>query len=167
MRNEKENRPKIDIELMMVDNWLNALTWSLLGVMWFFVYFCAQQLPETIPTHLNAVGEADGWGGKATFWLLPILGTAIFALLTFLMRMPEKFNYAVVITPENAPRQYTNAVRMMRFLRLAIILIFSSLLLVIWQISMGQKSMGAWLLPFVLGMVVLPMGYFIWKSLKK
>ena len=28
------------------------------------------QAPETIPTHFNFAGDADGWGGKGFYWIL-------------------------------------------------------------------------------------------------
>lgn len=31
------------------------------------------RLPARIPTHFNAVGEADGWGSPDTLWILPVL----------------------------------------------------------------------------------------------
>ena len=28
------------------------------------------QAPETVPTHFNFAGDADGWGGKGFYWIL-------------------------------------------------------------------------------------------------
>ena len=28
------------------------------------------QAPETVPTHFNFAGDADGWGGKDFYWIL-------------------------------------------------------------------------------------------------
>ena len=34
-------------------------------------------LPETIPTHFNAMGEADAQGSKSNILLLPIIASTI------------------------------------------------------------------------------------------
>jgi len=48
-----------------------------------YAYYLYPSLPQTIPTHFNASGEADAWGDKSTIYLLPtIMGiTSIFVFL--------------------------------------------------------------------------------------
>ena len=31
------------------------------------------QAPETVPTHFNFAGDADGWGGKGFYWILAVI----------------------------------------------------------------------------------------------
>jgi len=50
----------------------------------FVIYFTAvnfSKLPDTIPTHFNFQGEADGWGGKNAILIYP--GMVVFIYLLF------------------------------------------------------------------------------------
>lgn len=38
------------------------------------------QLPETVPTHWNFKGEADGFGRRATVWIVPVMQIPMAAL---------------------------------------------------------------------------------------
>lgn len=38
------------------------------------------QLPETVPTHWNYKGEADGFGRRATVWIVPVMQIPMAAL---------------------------------------------------------------------------------------
>lgn len=50
-------------------------------------------LPERIPVHWNAAGEIDGYGTRATVFMLPAAMAAILALLTVLPRFdPRRFS---------------------------------------------------------------------------
>ena len=40
------------------------------------------RLPERIPCHFNLRGEVDAWSGRATIWLLPVLGFVLYGIMT-------------------------------------------------------------------------------------
>ena len=42
------------------------------------------RLPARVPLHFNWRGEPDRWGTRATIWLLPVIGLAVYALWFFL-----------------------------------------------------------------------------------
>ena len=52
------------------------------------------------------------------------ISVTMYILLTVLARFPEKINYAVKITPENAEIQYFLGIRFIRFIKLWVLLIF-------------------------------------------
>lgn len=60
--------------------------------------FYYPQLPNTIASHFNAVGQADNWQAKQTFfifyWLLVLFTTALFVFLEPLLRRlsPKQVN---------------------------------------------------------------------------
>jgi len=83
------------------------------------------KLPETIPVHFNAAGEPDGYGGRATLWILPVTGLFMWLLLTVLEAFPQVYNFPVKITPENIVTQYRMATRLIRILKSVILIIFS------------------------------------------
>jgi hypothetical protein len=100
--------------------------------------------------------------------LFPILGSVLYLLLTIINFFPHAFNYLKEITEDNALNQYTLATKMIRVLKLSILLIFSTLTVIIHLSATYQiKAMGYWLLPLVLSIILLPIAFFIYKSVKK
>jgi hypothetical protein len=49
--------------------------------------------------------------------------------MTILNRYPYLFNYPIAINSENALRQYTNSTRMIRYLKLSVVTIFTLIVL--------------------------------------
>jgi len=124
-------------------------------------------LPETIPTHYNGAGEADGFGEKTNIFVLPVIGTILFIGMTILNNYPHIFNYPSTITNENAYNQYSNATRMIRILKLVIVLVFGLILFNTLQNANGNTDgLGNWFLPLTIGLFTIPTLYFLIKSMK-
>jgi uncharacterized membrane protein len=160
-----EERPRIKLELTTVDKAFEIIGWLLIISVWGFTVINYANLPETIQTHYNGAGQADGFGGKATILTLPLIATVLFGGLTFLSKFPHIFNYPTNIPQHNALRQYTNATRMIRYLKLIIVVIFG--LIAFKTIQNGNeeaKGIGIWFLPLTLGLIFIPMIYFVIKS---
>ncbi|WP_068598143.1 DUF1648 domain-containing protein [Vaginella massiliensis] len=160
-------RPKIKIELTTTDKLLEALGWiAVLGI-WVLTATNYTNLPEIIPTHYNAAGQADGFGDKANILSLPIVATVLFVGMTILNKFPHVFNYLTEITIDNARQQYTYATRMMRYLKLILVVVFGLIALqTIRQADGQEKELGAWFLPLFLGLVFLPIFNYLIKSSK-
>ena len=62
----EEQRPKITLIPSTADKLLEVLGWLILFVLWGYTISHYSSLPDTIPTHYNAAGEADGFGRKAS-----------------------------------------------------------------------------------------------------
>ena len=162
-----EERPKIKLELTTADKAFEIIGWVLVISVWGFTVKNYADLPDTIPTHYNIAGEADGFNGKATILTLPLLATALFVGLTFLNKFPHIFNYPTNITQHNALRQYTNATRMIRYLKLVIVVIFGLIAFETIQNGNGEANgLGIWFLPLTLGLIFIPLIYFLIKSFK-
>lgn len=160
-------RPKIKIPLQTSDKILEVIGYAALAAFWIFVSCAYSVMPETIPTHFNFAGEADGFGDKNTIFLMPVIGTLLFAALSLLQQIPHAFNYVTEITLENAQKQYTAAVRMLRFLKLALIVIFIFIEVLTYKTAMGGgEDMGIWLIPMTLVLTFGPLFYFLIKSSK-
>lgn len=89
-----------------------------------FVYaaYLYPNLPDTIPTHFNMYGEADGWGSRESIYLLPIIlgGVSLFVFL--LLSNIKKLD----------PKRYANADdELFRKFALYIVVFMSCLTLVI------------------------------------
>ena len=161
-------RPKIKLQLNQTDKILEVLGWvSVVGI-WALTLTNYSILPEIIPIHFNGAGKADGFGNKTQIFVLPIISTLLFIGLTTLNKYPYMFNYPSQITKENAVHQYTNATRMMRVLKLVIVVLFGLIVFRKIQIVNGHADgLGTWFLPLTMGMIFIPMLYFLIKSLKK
>jgi uncharacterized membrane protein len=162
-----EERPKIKIELTVVDKVFELVGWLLIVTIWSLIFKNYPNLPDRIPIHYNGAGHADGFGGKATIITLPLISTILFIGLTVLNKFPHVFNYPTNITQDSALRQYTNATRLVRYLKLAIVFIFGLIVFKTIQNANGEADgLGIWFLPLILGMTVIPIAYFVITSFK-
>jgi len=161
-------RPQIKLQLNQTDKILEIVGWvSVVGI-WALTLTNYSILPEIIPIHFNGAGKADGFGNKTHIFILPIISTLLFIGLTTLNKHPHMFNYPSQITKENAVHQYTNATRMIRVLKLVIVVLFGLIVFRKIQIVNGHADgLGTWFLPLTMGMIFIPMLYFLIKSLKK
>lgn len=160
-------RPRIKIRLAAFDIALESFGWLSLLALWILVLTSYSNLPDSIPTHFNGSGQPDRYSSKGNIFTLPILASILFLFMTLLNKMPHVFNYLVEITPENALGQYTTATKMIRFLKVAIVLIFGFITLETIQSSTGDSpGLSAWFLPLTLGMIFIPIVFFIVKSLR-
>jgi uncharacterized membrane protein len=164
---ESESRPKITITLTPIDKLIEILGWLTLILLWAYTVLTYSNLPETIPTHFNAAGQVDQYGSKGTIFILPAIGMILFLGLSLLNMFPQIFNYPKNITIENAQRQYTNATRMIRYLKFAIALIFSLLVYLTSQAATdASKGIGFLFLPILLGLFIIPLIFFVLKAFK-
>lgn len=74
-----------------------------------YLAFAWPYLPDQIPIHYDALGNADQWGSKWFTFLLIALTILIYIGFTILRKHPYKFNYPDRLTEENAERFYKNA----------------------------------------------------------
>ena len=160
-----EQRPKIKLELAIADKTIEIVAWVLIFAVWGLTITNYGSLPNIIPTHYNGAGVADGYGEKWLILTLPLVATVLFVALTILNKFPHIFNYLNEITEENALRQYTNATRLIRFLKLIVVLIFGLIAFKTIQNGNGQaEGLGVWFLPLTMGLIFIPLFYFVVKS---
>jgi uncharacterized membrane protein len=119
-------RPVIrDLQRSRADIVLEVLALVALLVLIGLPYYYYPHLPDSIPQHFNIKGEPDGWGGKGSVVLLPIIGLILYVALTVLSRFPHVFNYPWAITEENARRQYLLSRRLVSAMKLSMVLMFA------------------------------------------
>jgi uncharacterized membrane protein len=81
-------------------------------------------LPDSIPTHFDILGNANGWG-KPTMLLLPPLVTAIlYLVLTVVAHYPALFNYPVAVNTSNRIRLESLAMELFAVLKLEVVYSF-------------------------------------------
>lgn len=87
--------------------------------------------------------------------------------MTILNKFPQVFNYPTKITEDNAFNQYTNATRLIRYLKLIVVLVLGLITFRTIQNANGDsEGLGIWFLPLIIGLIFIPLTYFIFKSLK-
>ncbi|MBN1199791.1 MAG: DUF1648 domain-containing protein [Bacteroidales bacterium] len=157
-RNNLElNRPVIKLEAGPIDLILEILAIVSLLCFLGFTLYSMTRLPETIPTHFNSGGEPDTYGSKNSLWMLPVVALVIYSILTLVGKIPEKFNYPVRITQANARVQYTLRSRFLRYLKLAMVLMFFFISYKTVMIALGNtRGLGMWFLPVFLGIILIP-----------
>ena len=162
-----EKRPFIIIKPTKTDNLIELFGYLILVAFWITIILSYNKLPEQIPIHYNGLGEVDNYSKKTSIFLLPIIGTFLFIILTLISKNPESFNYNIEITEENAESQYKNSIRMMQIMKIIVIVLFFLIDFKTIKTSMGKsEGLGIWFLPFTLTLVFIPIIYFAYKSKK-
>ncbi|MEW9700755.1 DUF1648 domain-containing protein [Paenibacillus sp. SI8] len=122
-------------------------------------------LPEQFPTHFDFSGKPNGWGGKGGLILLPILSALVYGGLTLLGKIPHKFNYLREITEENAQRQYVIALHMISWMKVLIVVLFSSIEWNMIRAAFGNEPAAWSMLSFVV-VLLGTIAFYIRKSLR-
>lgn len=158
---DKNNRPKVRPEMGPIDWLLEIAALSGLMLLFGFAIYYFPRLPETIPSHFNGAGQPDEYSSKSTFWMLPAISIFIYVLLSLIALIPSQFNFTVKITPANAMKQYTLAIKLIRYLKAGIIwLFFYTSYVTIGVATKETTGLGSWFLPVVLGGIFIPLIIF-------
>jgi len=162
-----ENRPKVKPKLTFIDIITEAAGWIVMTILWIIVIYTYKSFPDTIPVHFDVKGVPDNTGSKLVLFFLPATATLLLTGMTFLNSYPQIFNYPIKINAENALRQYTLATRMIRFLKLALALIFSLVYFSISEAATENTLFSAWyIIPVILLMVFVPLGVYLIQASK-
>ena len=160
-------RPKLQIPLTTPDRIIEFTGRLCLVALWGMTLFAYDNLPETIPTHFGVGGAVDDYGSKMTLFFLPVIGTLVFIGLTVLNHYPHVFNYPTNITPSNALSQYTNATRMIRFMKFSITFISLIIVFMIYNaVITSSGRLGSAFVPILVVVLVIPLVYFTFKMIK-
>jgi uncharacterized membrane protein len=148
---------------------VNGIGIALLAVQWIYFIYLYSLLPDRIPTHFNASGQADVFGSRETAWALPAISTFLFLALGYLARFPNLLRHNH--TSETG-RVYTgHALMMIRWMKVSIVFLFTGILLYIHLTVVGAWSEGkGWFMPLLLVISFAPLSPFIyraWQSGKK
>ncbi|MFB1082818.1 DUF1648 domain-containing protein [Jeotgalibacillus sp. JSM ZJ347] len=161
------DRPLIKVEKPL---WAKVFSWiSLVLLIAASVYLALswEDLSGVIPIHFNASGEADGFGGKWSAIMLPVIGFVMWGGLTALEKVPHIYNYLGKITEENAEKQYLNGVLMMNVIKNLCVLLFAYITYEITLIGAGgSTSLTSGVMPVFLILLFGSIGWFIYRSIK-
>ncbi|MBY6037248.1 DUF1648 domain-containing protein [Fictibacillus nanhaiensis] len=161
-----ENRPKLRIPKTILER-----AFDLLSVVFFigsvgYLMLQWMSIPETVPIHFNAAGEPDEWGNKNNLWILLVIGSLMWILLSILEKFPHVYNY-LFLTEENVERQYKNARLMLNVIKNEILIFFTYMSWVSTRVAMGDADgIGLWILPALIIVITGSIVFFIVRSIK-
>jgi len=111
-------------------------------------------LPDRIPTHFNAAGNANGWGSPVMLLLLPVIAVALYAGMTVVARFPSAFNYPVRVTAENRDRLEQATLNMIAWLKTELACLFAGLQSFIIQAARsGNGRLNPLLMPAAIAVI--------------
>lgn len=159
-------QPKIDLPKSRFELAFDAigLAFYILSVVYLVSVF--GNLPDEVPGHFNASGEADRWGNKMELLILPLVGGSLWLLMTIVAKYPHTFNY-LNLREDNIEAQYKNGRLMMNVLKNEIVLFFSFITYQTIQIAQGAaEGLGAVFLPIFLIAIFGSVFVFMYRMLK-
>jgi len=158
-------RPRISIPLTTPDIVVELASIAILILMLIHTIIEYPNLPDTIASHFNAKGKADGFSDKAFLWFIPCLSIGMYAVLFFLNKYPHLHNYMVNITEENALKQYTFSTKVLRVVNFLIVLIFGYInFKIIEGAKNGNSDLGmGFLITAIAGSIILPVIIVIYQ----
>lgn len=122
-------RPVRDYVTGPVTMWVRRIAVAITSVTVLATLIRYPSMPDTIPTHFNAVGEADGWGSKTSIFVILAIAAALTGGCAWLSARPQIFNYPKVVTEANAQDMYRAGEQMMVWMMGGMSLLFAGLLL--------------------------------------
>lgn len=163
----QNDKPKIKIEKDNIDKILMLITLIAVGLIIYLPISNFSQLPTEIPNHFGLDGKPDDYSDKNIIFLLPIMTIFITLLLQIISKFPHTFNFPIIITEENAPKQYKIAIRMILWLNASISFVFLYITYITIQVALGkQQQMSPYFVPIFLGIVFIPIGISIYNMYK-
>ena len=155
-----ETLPKI--KTTAVDFIVEISGWLLFVALWVITFYSYSRMPEIIPTHYNGSGVVDDYGSKSTFLSLPIVGSVLFIGMYFLMNFIRTVKPSESFSIEYGLKLLTKAKRMLRYLTVSVVLVFTLLVFQTYRVATEQiADLGTWFTPFALGLIFIPMLYFM------
>lgn len=111
-----------------------------------YLIVCWNRIPGQIPTHYNAAGEIDGWGGKSMIWFTVIIVWVLYLGISFVERYPDLWNTGVKITRKNSEKVYRLLKYLIRTSKLIMTAVFTALVI----FPAMEKPLPPWFTPVYL-----------------
>lgn len=112
-------RKTLEILALFVLVLLCSITWA--------AVYGPNHLPDRVPTHFDAAGNANAWGSPSGMILLPAIAVGLYLLMSLVSRFPGAFNYPVRVTPQNIARLQSVTLDMIAWLKTELLCLFTVL----------------------------------------
>lgn len=114
-----------------------------------YVIFNYQVLPEEIPIHFNFIGEADGWGGKATILVIPFTMVPSLLLGYAFSKMPHYMHEGEL--DEEDKRKYIAIGKNLAILNLLVAILMLYIVWMITQTAHDRTALEPWSFLIIMG----------------
>ncbi len=150
-------RPRIKVPFDSIDIVIELIAITLIILMFLYTGIEYPSLPESVASHFNALGEADGYNHKLILWALPIISLVLYIGLFILNKYPHLHNYMVNIDEDNALKNYRFSTKGLRITNLYCVLVIAFLTFKIIQGAKGNELefFGVPFLIFTLGVPLI------------
>ncbi|MBK7867965.1 MAG: DUF1648 domain-containing protein [Ignavibacteriales bacterium] len=162
MKFKTKDRPRHVIPISVTD-WIaegvTAIVFLAITIIFLFRY---PSVNDKVAMHYDLTGNIDRMGDKSGVFFFFGLIILLYAGMTIAQKFPHTFNYLTEITEENAKRQYTTAIRMIRWLKLMLVVLFSFIILrTIFPRDISNEVFIAVIITFIAATFIQMIGYFI------
>lgn len=145
---------------------LEAIAAGICVAAWALAARAIATLPHQIPTHFGWSGVADKTGPAESLWMLPVIVTAFYLLLSGAQFMPSRWmNYPVRITEKNREAVYALGREMLPAIKVCTLL---TMFVIEWA-TIDAARRGA-MLPHFMGAIFAPVvvliGILVYYTLK-
>jgi uncharacterized membrane protein len=139
---------------------------AMLAVLFWITYSAlngTEKLPDRIPTHFDISGQPNAWGPPRTVWLLPIIGTGLYLLMTVLGSIQfRRYNLPVPVTEANLPYIQEQTSVMVAWIKCELLCLFAYLQ---WSIIQSARTsqfrLSPLLIPVFLVVVLSTVGWHL------
>jgi len=132
---------------------------------WLIVATHYWALPQTVPTHFNANGVVDGWGGKWDLWFAPGFACVLYAVLTLVRFLPERMINVPVSAAQRAAA-VPMCMEMTGWAKAETMWMSAGIAWMMVASAQGNGSMLMLLIPAVSVAVLLgTIGFYLWRMM--
>ncbi len=144
---------------------------GMLGVLYWITYTAMngpERLPDRIPTHFDISGQPNAWGSPTLLWLLPIVGTGVYLLITVLASIRfRSYNLPVRVTENNLPFIQDQTSEMITWIKVEMLCLFGYIQ---WGMIQAARSHGFRLspvfIPVFLAVVFGTVGWYLTSMIR-
>ena len=147
---------------------LEAAAWLLLLLTVLLTVYGIHTLPETIATHYNAAGEADGYGSPVSLLVTPLLMVIPLGIISLVVHFvrPEFWNTPFAVKPENASAVYRDMTTLMLAVQ-AELSAYTLYLQITWLCQKGMGLASTIVFLFILFATIVVLSLCAWRHNRK
>ncbi len=145
---------------------IEVLGLLLLGYLYWITYSALHgpnRLPNRVPTHFDISGQPNAWGSPDALWVLPIVGTGLFLLMTALASIRFwSYNLPVRVTQANLPFIQSRTSDMIGWIKAEMLCLFAWIQsAIIHGVRLGQFRLSPIIVPVFVGIVLATAGIYM------
>lgn len=123
-------------------------------------------LPDRVPTHFDANGVVNGWGGKHDLWMMPVFACLMYATLTLVRFVPER-TISMPVNESQRAAALPMCMEMLGWIKAESMWMSAGIAWSMVAGAQGQDSTLMMVIPLAGSAVILgTVGFYLWKMMK-